>query len=72
MDYEVIAYIRDEMLTDINLDADFVWSVSRLAEEDPKMYAMMSEYMQVSNSKYSSELIEEMKEYMEERGLYNG
>lgn len=72
MDFSVIAYVRDIMLTDPSLDADFVWSVSRLAEEDNKMYTMMSEYMKVSGSRYSGEIVEEMRDYMIERGLING
>ncbi len=65
-DFDVIAYVRDVMLENPTLDADFVWNVAKLAEEDDFMYRLMSEYMRTERN---DEVIDQMTDYMTERGL---
>lgn len=50
INYEIISFIRDEMLRDPSIDAEFAWRSARIAEENEVAYDLMVEWMK--NTKY--------------------
>lgn len=69
MDYkrfEQISVIRDELLTNPNVDYRTVADACRLAEEDDYLYDLMVDYMKESNSSIRTELLNEVYNYTDE------
>ncbi len=50
MDIEIIYLIRDELLTDSRVQADDIWSIAKIAEEDNILYNLMNSWMEQTDS----------------------
>ena len=63
-EYETLAFIKEEMLKEKELSADFIWGCFNLALEDEPMHKLMVEYAYNLDNKKSQE---EVLELMEQR-----
>ena len=49
IDYDVLSYIKDEMLSDPSVDAQFIYMCTGLAERDLELYHFLNEWMKSSD-----------------------
>lgn len=70
-DYEVIEFIKDEMLSDPEIEAGFAWEVYNSAQYDPEMYALMCEWMKDPSKPNRFKIEFEMQTLLDETGLIN-
>lgn len=60
---EIIYFIRDSMLVNPNIDADFVYKVANIALIDSYMYDLMEEWMEETYDPNKMFIEWEMEEY---------
>lgn len=70
MSNNTILFIRDEMLANPHSDANTVYNIAKLAEEDSTMFNLMMGWMNEISNSGKKIIEEEMVEYMQERGLF--
>jgi hypothetical protein len=62
---ETIYFIRDQMLTDPTLDAGFVWTIAKIAEEDHEVYTLMQEWMEEVNPQLKKEIENDIEQLLD-------
>lgn len=72
-DPEVISFIADEMLTEPNIEADFVIKVAKLAQEDKQVFKLMQLYMYFPefDNEGKNETLKSIVDYMRSKALWN-
>jgi hypothetical protein len=63
---DALCVIKDEMLTDKNVDARTVLNAAKFAENDKYLYELMVDYMSVLDPDIKKMLMEEVLNYTEE------
>lgn len=62
--YDIINYIRDEMLRDPNIEASFCYESAKLALEDNEIYNLMSSWMEETSPRLRKYIEEEMEDIL--------
>lgn len=65
-DFDQIAIIRDEMLTDPNVPGLIVWQAAKLALEDKYLYDLLIDWMKEPDGETKNMMKEEVINYTEE------
>lgn len=68
MEDKIIAlnYVRDEMLTNPNVEGMVIWNASKLASEDSYLYNLMMDWAKETDSSMKNELLKEVISYTDE------
>lgn len=61
-----IIVIRDEMLTDPNVEGLLVWNAAKIALEDKYLYDLMVDWMKETNDDIKHEMLQEVVNYTDE------
>jgi hypothetical protein len=59
-------YIRDEMLTNPNVEGIVVWNAAKLAIEDEYLYTLMLDWARETEAPMKEELLKEVISYTDE------
>jgi len=65
--FEQLAIIRDEILTDPNVDANLVWNAAKIAEEDKYLYNLLLDWAKSTNEFAKGLFLDEIFVYTEEK-----
>ena len=65
--FEQLYIIRDEILTNPQVDASLVWSAAKIAEEDKYLNTLMLDWMKSTNDLAKSLFLDLILEYTEEQ-----
>ena len=66
---DTVLFVRDQMLANPHADADKVYDIAKLAEEDSDMFKLMMDWMYETDKRTRKDLEEQMVEYLDEKGL---
>ena len=70
INYEIISFIREEMLKDPSIEAELAWRSSKMAEEDSTAYELMVEWMKTTKSSFKKEIEQDLDKLY--RNFLNG
>ena len=67
---DVLIYIRDEMLTNPRIEAEFVYGICGIAKFDRRVYSLLNEYMKALHNteeqqKIQRELVNNYRQYLQ-------
>lgn len=65
--FEQLAIIRDEILTDPNVNASLVWDATKIAEEDKYLHDLLIDWMKSTSDISKALFLDEILNYTEER-----
>lgn len=65
--FEQLSVIRDEILTDPNVNASLVWDASKLALEDKYLYNLLVDWAKSTSDISKALFLDEILNYTEER-----
>lgn len=65
-DFDQIGIIRDEILTDPNVNASLVWDAAKIAIEDKYLYNLLIDWMKSTNEFSKALFLDEIFSYTEE------
>lgn len=65
--FEQLYIIRDEILTNPQVDASLVWSAAKIAEEDKYLNNLMLDWMKSTNEFAKALFLDEILNYAEEK-----
>lgn len=64
--FEQLAIIRDEILTDPNVNASLIWDASKIAYEDKYLYELLLDWMKSTSDISRALFLDEILNYTEE------
>jgi len=65
--FEQLSIIRDEILTDPNIDASLVWDAAKIAEEDKYLNDLLIDWAKSTSDISKAFYLDEIMNYTQER-----
>lgn len=65
--FETLSVIRDEILTDPNVNSRLIWNAAKIAEEDKYLYDLLIDWMKSTSEHSKALFLDEILNYAEEK-----